>query len=210
MLEKAESYASQARKFCDSFSGLKLTIHPWIDNDVPRCVPRLCLFELEGSSLKSKNQPQHFQSARDLRSYFMKSRVDQSSSETQKRLIILEDIDPRSAELLGIVLDIPPAFFISHYHRNINLSTVNRTYAQTKKSKCWKIAIPRYSTVNPLEVNHKGFCDLFSGNSIRGRYWGRLPNNIIFYDNMISYWGQQLGESSWTGKPYQILDKLSS
>ncbi|KAF5870709.1 putative tpr repeat protein oca3 protein [Botrytis fragariae] len=197
MLEKAESYGNQAREFSDSLFSSSMINHPWIDNDVPRCVPRLCLFELEGSSLQSKNQPQHFQSARDLRSYFMKSRVDQSSSKTQKRLIILEDIDPRFAELLGVVLEIPPAFFISH-HQKFTLSIVDKTHAQMKTSKCWKVIIPRYSAVNSLGVNYKGFCDLFSGNFIRGSKVNHLAGGILHYESMMSYWGQQLGESSWT------------
>ncbi|KAF7924289.1 uncharacterized protein EAE98_007340 [Botrytis deweyae] len=201
MLEKAKSYGIQARKLGDRLRWSTVGNHAWMDNEIPRCVPRVCLFELEGSSLQSKNQPQHFQSARDLRFYFMNSRVDQSSSETQKRLIILEDIDPRFAELLGVMLEIPPAFFISHYHRDINLRLLDRTYAQTKNSKCWKTAIPRCSTLDLLKDDHEdyeGDYNLFAGNFFRRPILNEEMGGILHFHSVMSYWGQQLGDSSWT------------
>ncbi|KAF7876841.1 uncharacterized protein EAF02_008061 [Botrytis sinoallii] len=201
MLEKAKSYGIQARKVGDSLGWSAVGNHAWIDNEIPRCVLRVCLFELEGSSLQSKNQPQHSQSARDLRFYLMNSRVDQSSSEMQKRLIILEDIDPRFAELLGVMLEIPPAFFISHYHRDINLSILDRTYAQTKNSKCWKTAIPRCSTLNPLKddfEDYEGDYNLFAGNFFRRPIWNQEMGDFLHFHSVMSYWGQQLGDSSWT------------
>ncbi|THV45114.1 hypothetical protein BGAL_0528g00020 [Botrytis galanthina] len=119
----------------------------------------------------------------------------QSSPERQKRLIILEDIDPRSAELLGIVLEIPPAFFISHCHTNINLSIVNKTYAQIASSRYWKIKIPGKDT---LVTGCGGEVDLFAGNSLCNYGLSHLHENILRHDTAVSYWGQYHGETSWT------------
>ncbi|KAJ8061528.1 hypothetical protein OCU04_009342 [Sclerotinia nivalis] len=98
MLEETKHYGHQAREFGESFDRKSMQHHPWADNDNLRWLPRLRLFDVEDNSLRSREQPQHFESAYDLYSYLTESRASRSNSKTQKQLIILEDIDPRFAE----------------------------------------------------------------------------------------------------------------
>lgn len=114
MLEQTKSYGNQARDFGHNNMDIPFSQHhPWVERDSPRSVPRHILYELENSSLQLREQSQQFGTARDLHSYLMESRSDRSNSNTRKQLIILEDIDPRFAEVLGVMLEIPPPFLWS-------------------------------------------------------------------------------------------------
>ncbi|CAD6451522.1 d0a5852b-4d16-46fc-bfde-1d460b4017e5 [Sclerotinia trifoliorum] len=195
MLEKTKDYGKQAREFGESFDHIPTDHHPWVDNDNPRWLPRLRLFDLEDRSLPTTDQPQQFESARDLYSFLRESRTARENPKRQKHLIILEDIDPRFAEVLGVMLGVPPAFFISHCDTQLSLSILDSTYAKVRSSRHWKIRVPSRRVAKDLPG---GDFILFAGNCVRSCYDVDNTSSFQDYDTAVSYWGQDHGEDSWT------------
>lgn len=210
MLEQTKSYAQQARELSIRmlFASCR---HPWIDRDIPRSVPRLQLFELGENDCRS-NQTQQFKFAHGLYSYLKQGpRVDGCSSlKLRRRLIILEDIEPRFAEVLGVMLKIPAAFFVAHCSACDNLSMVDNTYAKKSYSRYWKMQVPQRRVI-PNDIREDGPFALLAGNFLRRWNMENLnAKGIRSYFSQLSYWGQEDGEGSWTGKSYCVLDVLYS
>lgn len=89
-----------------------------------------------------------------------------------------------------------------HCDYSISLSVVDNRYYEKGCSKYWKIALPQKRIMKRLEGDDRIFT-LFVGSFVRGTFIMHEDNNSIIFCSQVSFWGQDHGEDSWTGKSHR-------
>ncbi|UKZ66940.1 uncharacterized protein TrAtP1_008105 [Trichoderma atroviride] len=119
--------------------------HPWAE-DARHSPWKLRLFNLERGcrGLPSGNE---FETMRNLLLSWENTRKEGAVGERSRYVILLEDLNPRIAELLGVLLEIPPEFFLSHCIGSNTLSVVDKQLSKGGSSKYWKAAVPQNRTL---------------------------------------------------------------
>lgn len=208
MLEKTRAYQERAKKALKNGIIRPWFPNPWRDDDgdnTPDITWRLRVFELAGEDSPSSR---HFDDPRELLNYW---RSAPSDVQTTRRVVILEGMNVRMVELLGVLLDIPPEFFLAHCCRRTSLSVVDRFYAKKGSSAYWKVEVPQRRRVPAGFDGPQTQYIVLSGLFRRG--WATVGEDdptVNFY-SPVSYWGSTHGDSSWTGKrASQIVCKVTS
>jgi hypothetical protein len=109
---------------------------------------------------------------------------------------------PRVLELLGLLLDIPPEFFLAHCEEFCTFSVVDKRNANDRGSTYWKAPVPRHflsPNYHSKNLPTHGKHVVKSGNIIRGWTSG-VPPRFVSYTSFVSYWANCYGKDSWTGK----------
>jgi hypothetical protein len=112
-------------------------------------------------------------------------------------VILLEDLSPRIAELLGVLLEIPPVFFLSHCDDKYELSIVDKQMFKKGGSKYWKVAVPQQRDVP--RASKGGDYQLLCGSMDRCTIDLKETTPCYTFDSYVSYWGNSYGDSSWIG-----------
>lgn len=170
--------------------------HPWKANACPSSW-KFRIFDLKDSSrvLSSGDEL----AVRDVLLRWQSTRNNGAVGERKRSIILLEDLNPRIAELLGVLLDIPPEFFLAHCSLEGELSVVNKQLSKQGNSKYWKVAVPQ-GRLFPRRMD-PGRYQTFCGSLYRGGVTVRKPVkwNSTF-NSYVSYWASHMyGVDSWTG-----------
>lgn len=174
------------------------TSHPWRlgPHDIS-C--KLRIYELEGDHIGTDNVPPQLTSPRDLLMYWENTPKDGTAKRRNRRVIILEDVTARLAETLGVLLDIPPEFFLAHCDEFVDLNVMDERFAKQGSSAYWKVAVPQKRHL-PEGFRHHGVADNFCGTFQRGSVPLDESISWVAFRSFVSYWGKTYGpDDSWTG-----------
>ncbi|KAH0437805.1 hypothetical protein CcaCcLH18_03701 [Colletotrichum camelliae] len=118
-----------------------------------------------------------------------------------RRIILMEGVNPRFAELLGAQLGVPPEFWLAHCDKINSLSIVDDKFNRQGRSTYWRASVPQVRGMptdqKPLK---KGSFFVEAGAFDR---WAELvaagkPDQRISFDSLISFWGQKKDKDNWT------------
>ncbi|KKP02480.1 hypothetical protein THAR02_05435 [Trichoderma harzianum] len=127
MKQKTMAYAERARRIAETEMLKEDTTHPW--KEVPHSVScTYYIYEFEGDHVGLENGPPMFSNPRDEFMYWENTPKDGTAEKRNRRIIILEDVSARLAEMLGILLDIPPEFFLAHCDESVDLNIMDEQY----------------------------------------------------------------------------------
>lgn len=204
MKEKIKTYAKRAAAVAKEMFSRKT--HPWKE-DAHGSPWKLRIFDLE-RGCRGLSCDNEFEKMRDLLLSWEKSRKEGAVGERNRYVILLEDLSPRIAELLGVLLDIPPDFFLSHSYGYSEFSIVDQQLCKRGSSKYWKLAVPQKRSLPPM--TERGRYRLSCGSFHRAS--GEFNNdttNINFISH-VSYWANSYGDGSWIGvsPPLLIMSKM--
>lgn len=213
MKERTKAYAKRAAVVANNLDISR--IHPWAGNP-RRSSWRLRIFDLEGGchNLSCDND---FDKVRDLLLSWERTRKGGALGERRRSryVMLLEDLSPRVAELLGVLLEIPPDFFLSHCEGGNELSIVDKQMFKKGSSKYWKVAVPQVRGVP--RGPKRGSYRLLSGSMDRCTLEMNYRVTRVSFNNYVSYWANSYGDGSWIGtspsfdyikiltEPYQLL-----
>ncbi|KAI2606547.1 hypothetical protein GGR54DRAFT_633402 [Hypoxylon sp. NC1633] len=184
--------------------------HPWQEDYEADWKSQI--FELEGDRVDDVGI--QFDDARDLFMYLENTPKD-GTSNTNRRIILLEEMHPRIIEFLGVKLDIPPHFFLAHCDEYVDLSIIDRSFAKQDSSTYWKVAVPQHRRISEEVPN--GEYHVEAGNFHRTELL-RLNKSLLnlHMRSYVSYWGKSYGSDSWTaviltdprsGSPSRMSDR---
>ena len=139
------------------------------------------------------------------REMLMSATTTPQPGETRRRIIIVEDMNRRTAELLGVRLNIPPEFFFAHcQHKRLHLSVVNDASAP-QLDQYWRVYLPGsrwiLGPLNPEE--HFGTWVVEAGLYSRGSKTLLIaPEGCdgvhLEIDEYVSFWATDYENESWT------------
>lgn len=151
-----KQYESRARNVAQDRLFKEGTRHPWmqesmsnIDNKAPEISSRVQVFEFQGEHHGKADLPERYDGALDLIQFWENNNHSESgtASENQvnRRLFIVENMDPLVLELLGVKLNIPPEVFLAHCDPFVNPSVLNNHWERKleRPSTYWRVAVPQ-------------------------------------------------------------------
>ncbi|KAK1248167.1 hypothetical protein MKX08_006387 [Trichoderma sp. CBMAI-0020] len=189
MKEKTKAYAKRAAAIANKMKFKKN--HPW-KTDAHHSPWKLRFFNLE-RGCHGPSSGNEFEAMRNLLLSWESTRKEGGVGERSRYVILLEDLSPRIAELLGVLLEIPPEFFLSHCIGRNKLSVVDKQLFKRGSSKYWKIAVPQKRTLPRVMLgSHELSCGSFF--RARGTLAG-LPH--LSFENYVSFWANSHGNGSW-------------
>ncbi|ETS88077.1 hypothetical protein PFICI_01905 [Pestalotiopsis fici W106-1] len=165
------------------------TMHPWYKDFSSDGT--ICIIELEGD-----HKPIPFANATELIDYMEDTPKDGSERRTNRRVILLQDMSADVVEHLGVMLNIPPHFFLAHCDEISDLRVIDSTYA-AQNTNYWKIPVPRRYVVPEGHENPDGQYNVTAGSIPRETSKMSFSRQIELR-NYISYWGRNYGPDSWT------------
>ncbi|KAH9230254.1 hypothetical protein K456DRAFT_1727901 [Colletotrichum gloeosporioides 23] len=118
-----------------------------------------------------------------------------------RRIILMEGVDPRFAELLGVQLGVPPEFWLAHCDNFCSLSIVDDQFNRQGRATYWNVSVPqvrgRPKDQKPLK---KGAFYVEAGAFDRAAdvVQQSKTNQRIQFDGLISFWGHRNDEQDWT------------
>ncbi|KAL7802716.1 hypothetical protein V8C43DRAFT_322792 [Trichoderma afarasin] len=196
MRQKTMAYAERARRIAETEMLKEETTHPW--KEVPHSVScTYYIYEFEGDHVGLENGPPTFSNPRDEFMYWESTPKDSTAEKRNRRIIILEDVSARLAEMLGVLLDIPPEFFLAHCDESVDLNIMDEQYVKQGSSTYWRVPVPQRRCL-PKGFRVDGFVDVFCGSFYRGAGILDKSNNWLMFRSLVSYWGKSYGNGSWT------------
>ncbi|ETS86447.1 hypothetical protein PFICI_00275 [Pestalotiopsis fici W106-1] len=168
--------------------------HPWMKNEHD-LKSRISIFQLEGEYCCEGGCK--FEEARDMLKHWKDTPKDGSSESINRRVILVEGMHPRVIELLGVLLKIPPHFFLAHCSEWVDLQFIDAAYSKQDGSTYWKVPIPcRLSIPKGLSPGNY----LFEVAALsRGEIEVEQDTTDVEFRKFVSYWGAKHGSGSWTG-----------
>ncbi|KAJ8110877.1 hypothetical protein OPT61_g6395 [Boeremia exigua] len=115
-----------------------------------------------------------------------------------RRIIIMENIGQRYAEILGVRLDIPPEFFFAHCRETLDLSVVDETIT-AQHGRYWRVPVPQRRLLPADKDQLTGAWYLESGFFYREKV--EISENSgtrIDFESQVSFWATDYGSGSWT------------
>lgn len=109
MKQRTKAYAKRAAAVAKEM--LIPVNHPW-KQDVFHSPWKFRIFDLE-RGCRDLSRENETEKARDLLLDCENTRKKGAVGERNRCIILLEDLSPRIAELMGVLLEIPPEFFLS-------------------------------------------------------------------------------------------------
>jgi hypothetical protein len=137
----------------------------------------------------------------NLRDRLMHATRGSIAGNTSRRVIIVESMSRRYAELLGVRLDIPPEFFFSHCIDALNLSVLDDGYA-VQHGRYWRVTVPNKRSLSPISKEQCGWWFVENGFYDRDKVLlgEQAQHSPIDIRGFVSYWATEHGSGSWTGK----------
>lgn len=162
--------------------------HPWMEEIDPAW--RFQLFEFGGDKYHPETN-----SARDN---LMDWTSTPTNGKSTRRIIILENVDPRIAELLGIRLEIPPEFFLAHCDEFSNIFVVDSACA-TNVNSYWRVQVPQARSIPKDFDRSPDIWYMESGNYDRKSVVVSQNTKTLFFYSQVSCWISKHDQYSWTG-----------
>lgn len=199
--KKTWEYKIQAEEVANRWNFDECVTHLWMtDVDDEDC--KVFVKEFEGNHCELLGSPRNI---RDRLMYWADTPKDGTEGKTNRRLIIVENVGPRTAELLGVKLDIPPEFFLAHCDEYVNLSVVDALGLKQNNSTYWRVPVSQTRGL-PQGCKELGECYIENGHFCRhGEATLNSDNDTHNFDSFMSYWGRRYGRESWTGKEASYL-----
>lgn len=113
------------------------------------------------------------------------------------RLIIMEDVDPRFAELVGVELNIPPEFWLAHSDERFCMRPLDGMFNQRGRSTYWKLPVPQVRA-NSGPIPKAQYCWFEAGSFERLATKVQPGAPIFTFSNLVSFWGHK-HHNGWTG-----------
>lgn len=193
MMQKTKEYEQRAMEAIRRGVMVQHAGNPW--NNYHKGNSRLRVFGLDAT--RSNVTSPILDGPRELFQYLRDpTDADDRSTKPRRRVVVLEGMEPRVIETLGVLLDIPPEFFLAHCNHYIDLRVVDRTGAKLGTSTYWKVPVPQRRSV---PAGFWGHHQLTSGDSYRGDVMLRGNTTSVDFYSPVSYWGRTSGTGSWTG-----------
>ncbi|GKU03622.1 hypothetical protein FLAG1_04287 [Fusarium langsethiae] len=139
--------------------------HPWRQDMDYEIQFDIKVFEFMGDHCGLPEDPKMLEDARDMIMYWESTSKVEPPEQTNRRLFIIQDLHPRLIEILWVLLDIPPEFFLAHCEEFPNISVSNAFGAPQGSSAYWKVPVPR-----SYDVPHS------CGQQQPGPYYAKLGN----------------------------------
>ncbi|KAM0511558.1 hypothetical protein ACHAPE_009708 [Trichoderma viride] len=196
MKEKAKAYAKRAAAVAKEM--LFELNHPW-KQDAHHSPWRFRFIDLE-RGCRSLSCDNEFEKARDLLLDWESTRKKGGVGERNRCVILLEDLSPRIAELLGVLLDIPPDFFLFHSKGYGELSVVDKQLSKRGRSKYWKVAVPQMRSLPQTGLppaTERGSYQVACGSFVRDTDEFKDHTIEFNFDSHVSYWANSYGHGSW-------------
>lgn len=216
--ENMKEYGSRARAIAENGMLQKGIRHPWATQEqsvdskaqAPEINSRVQVFEFEGNHMERVGQSDNRIGNLDL----IQSWEDNdhaNDSKINRRLFIVENMDPRVLELLGVKLEIPPEVFLARCDHLINLNVLDSQWERQSRSTYWRVAMPQV----------RGFGGQPRPSS--GSYWvetggiDHYPVDImsrtgwVWFFSEVSCWATRYGKNnqSWTGSCHFFIKRVS-
>ncbi|CEI70284.1 unnamed protein product [Fusarium venenatum] len=136
------------------------------------------VFEFMGDHCGLPDRPKAIKDPRDMMLYWESTSKLESPELTNHRLFIIQDLHPRLIEILGVLLDIPPEFFLAHCEEFASLGVSSASGASQGSSAYWKVPVPRRYDV-PDSWNKR----------VPGSYYAKLGNFNLeaTWDSSVSH-----------------------
>jgi hypothetical protein len=200
MMKKAKAYEKRAKSVVKKgiFWGSKS--HPW-EEDAYHGPWRLQIFELAGDHSDLPNEPRQFENARDLLTYWESTPNDGTAENRNRRLIVLESLDARIAELLGVLLDIPPEFFLAHCDETLQLSIMSKQLFKQGSSTYWKVFVPQKRSLPQVfqeSPEHRRAARISCGAFRRPKRMVAKGDDHFSFHGLVSCWAKTHEVGSWT------------
>lgn len=208
-----KNYESRARSIAQGSLFQEGTRHPWahetdIDDKAPEISSRVQVFEFQGDHLDKADLRQHYDGALDLiplwedNGHSKRSGTALDNSQANRRLFIVENMDPLVLELLGVKLNIPPEVFLAHCDPFVNPSVLNNQWETKGPSTYWRVAVPQMCSISSEEKRPvAGHYHIESGRVDRRKTEISDATQRIILFGQVSCWATSYGEGNqtWTG-----------
>lgn len=180
--------------------------HPWQENSTPQHhVPRVSV-HIFSDSEKSCNSTDTSDIIKETH-HRPDLRAQGMSNKPFRRLILMEGLDPRFAERLGVELDIPPEFWLAHCDQTCRFAVVDGAYQRGGRSKYWRVTVPQIRQPHrdqkiPWEGDLLTEAGAFSRLTTFENYLrsDKTLAQRIDFDAVISFWGRNhQNNADWTG-----------
>ncbi|KAF4911924.1 hypothetical protein CGCF415_v003921 [Colletotrichum fructicola] len=192
MLTAAEQYEKRIHELVNNGLVKDTFRHPWQREIYRYNFPQVSVRVFSGHV-----GPSNFQGNQKEIFYHYDQGRDNESSEPFRRLILLEDVDPRFAELLGVELDIPPEFWLAHCDGTCHLNTVDGMLNHQGRSTYWRVPVPQTRFL-PHDDNRKtGEYYIETGAFDRFSQQVNEHDSIVRFEGFISFWGKK-HDNGWT------------
>ncbi|KUI69869.1 hypothetical protein VM1G_04949 [Cytospora mali] len=202
MQKHTEDYHNKARSLVEGGIIREGLRHPWMHNT-----------RLYGSRVQVVNFTadlpggngdggRSFNNARDLSDYLTGS--VQPPDQSSKRLIVIEGLEPRMLEVIGVKFGVPPSFFLGHCDEWTTINVVDR--ACTKDNAMyWRVPVPQVRHISTQRLEEQFGPDCYGtwaiqvGNVDRWAVGVQPDTHRIMFRNLVSYWGiQHPSTEGWT------------
>lgn len=168
--------------------------HPWMQDGFD-IASKINIFQLQGDHTSECGQ---YADIRDLLLHWEGTPKHGSSQSINRRVILIKDMHPRIIELLGVLLDIPPHFFLAHCDQFSELQVIDAAYAKQDSSIYWKVPVPRQRAIP--ECVKPGQYLVEAGNCYRQETEVREGSKTVSLHSLVSCWSRSYAPDSWTSK----------
>jgi hypothetical protein len=200
MIEKTSKYECRANK------ALKERLLPLPNNWNQETQSPKYLWVNEAQNRKLRVHIHNFQNAREpdglnMRDSLMHATRAPIAGEISRRIIIVEDMSRRYAEILGVRHNIPPEFFFAHNREALSLSVVDPGYS-VQYGRYWRVSIPQKRVALPIPEEQCGWWFIENGFYDRHKvFLDKHDQHVLIRSRgLVSYWATDDRLGSWTGK----------
>ncbi|KAF4459904.1 hypothetical protein FALBO_13328 [Fusarium albosuccineum] len=177
-------------------------LHPWVE-DIPAVESRLQILDLK--ERRHDFPATEFHSPQDTLQYLENALSSSSPTEPSRHLILMEGMNPRLAEVLGVRLGIPPEFWLSHWGHHGRLGVFDPSFRNQDSSTYWKVQVPQLRLVSEDVSRPEGGYTVQLGYCARGTTYCDAQEKQTCVSSVVSYWGGKLAENSWIGEHWKNM-----
>lgn len=122
-----------------------------------------------------------------------------------RTIILMEGVDPRFAELLGVQLGVPPEFWLAHCDSTCTLTMVDDKFGAQGCSTYWRASVPQFRGLPKNEkLLKRGEFFVEAGAFDRYSEFVKHVEAIefeqrIMFESLVSFWGHYNNKDDWTG-----------
>ncbi|KAF3760852.1 hypothetical protein M406DRAFT_268370 [Cryphonectria parasitica EP155] len=201
-----KQYESRARKIAQDRLFKEGTRHPWmqdasINDKAPEVSSRVQIFEFKGDHKDKTKWPESYDGALDLIQFWEDNDHSEVVGTENRRLFIVENMDPLVLELLGVKLNIPPEVFLAHCDPFVNLGVLDNQWEMKSPSTYWRVAVPQMRRIASGEIRPPaGHYYIESGRVDRLEIEITDTTHWVTFFGQVSCWATRYGEGnrSWT------------
>lgn len=179
-------------------------MHPW-DEAAPPVKSRIHIFDLISDNMNDRAvQPHNLQTTW----HYLEKIIQKSCATPNSRyMVLLEAMNPRMVDIIGVQLSIPPEFWMAHFKYHLHVA--DSSMARKESQMYWKVQLPQRFQLERKDTPDDDY-DIDFGNCHRG--WESLTdpafNEKTFGEG--SFWGTRIGTGSWICEHNTTLEDSAS